>query len=196
MTSERIDYDALAATTRIEDMTDDDCEANQDTLTLLKSERLLELQICNQPMTAGEYGVLSDKELGWLGYFVKKNTSLVKFGIHGFDALGKCSEQAVDDFFNDLGRSSARINFVYFSFTNVLPRLINKLGPVMKKNGITGWSFSNCTLGNPEVTSLFGLIRDMEKPNGLHIVTMNSHHPTDNDYHLDDDRTGGLHTST
>ena len=188
MTSERIDYDALAATTSIEDM-NDDCEPSQETLRSLKSGRLLELQICNQPMGVGEYGVFSDMELGWLGYFVKKNTSLVTFGIHGFNALKRCSEQAVDEFFNDLGRSSARIEFVYFSFTNVLPGLIHKLGPVMKNNDITRWSFSNCPLGNPEVTSLFGLISDMEKPNGLHIVTMNNHQPnyTDNNYHLDDE---------
>ena len=81
MTSERIDYDALAATTSIEDM-NDDCEPSQETLRSLKSGRLLELQICNQPMGVGEYGVFSDMELGWLGGCLFSYPNCIWFVLH------------------------------------------------------------------------------------------------------------------
>ena len=77
--SRAVDYDALEATTSIEDVTDD--AENQDTLRWLRDDDgdPSRLCICDDACERGEYHPGSSEELGWLGHFVKKSAHLEEF---------------------------------------------------------------------------------------------------------------------
>ncbi|EJK48503.1 hypothetical protein THAOC_32691 [Thalassiosira oceanica] len=103
MSSQAVNYyDALATTTSVEDITDN--EDNQGALRSLKNDELSSLWLVIQSMVAehGDYVLGGNTELGWLGHFVKKSTRLDAFGISGGDALDNCSGHSVDRFLDDL----------------------------------------------------------------------------------------------
>ena len=62
------DYDAAASTVEIEDITTN--HANRSIL------RRLEGNIANQKVEVNCFDWQGDRELGWLGYFIGKNTTL------------------------------------------------------------------------------------------------------------------------
>ena len=89
--SKTTDYDALAATTSIEDMAEDGL--NKATLRSLKDDDadLCHLGgLCSKNMAGepGDYYPGSSEELGWLGHFAKKSTRL-----EGFTCLGMTSSK-------------------------------------------------------------------------------------------------------
>ncbi|EJK70537.1 hypothetical protein THAOC_08092, partial [Thalassiosira oceanica] len=104
MSSLAIGYDALEATTNVEDITE--ISENQDILRSLKNDELPALRLLapGQAKKARDYEVRSSRELGWLGHFMKKSTRLESFGMYGYgaDTLNNCSEESVNRFFGDL----------------------------------------------------------------------------------------------
>ncbi|EJK62551.1 hypothetical protein THAOC_16831, partial [Thalassiosira oceanica] len=158
MSSPAIDYDALEATTGIEEITADG--NNQDTLRSLKKDELSALWLSPEWDEHGDYVLEgSTGELGWLGHFVKTSTRLERFGLYGSEVFKECSKQSVDKFLDDLGRCN-HIKKMIFSSTN-LDGIICKLGPAMKSNNITHLVVRGCYLGVPEATFLFNNLRDM-----------------------------------
>ncbi|EJK74423.1 hypothetical protein THAOC_03896 [Thalassiosira oceanica] len=160
---EEVDYDALEATTKIEDITNDDIK--QGTLRSLRDDdgdlSHLWIRVGEEAYDHGEYHPESSEELGWLGHFVKKSTRLEWFGIYGgdIDIFHNCSEQSVDRFLDDLRKCNHIRKFHFIG--NGLAEIIYKLGPAMKSNNITHLSVGGCCLGVPEATFLFNTLRDM-----------------------------------
>ena len=149
-----VDYDALAATTRVEDITED--VVNQETLRLLRAYDAGLSYLClwgpearaedsEDVVEPGDYFPGSSDELGWLGHFVKNSTSLKRIDMCEGDVFKKCSQQSVERFFEDLGRCShiERMEFYYADLT----KIIHKLGPAMKNSNITRWLIADCYLG-------------------------------------------------
>ena len=136
-----VDYDALEATTSIEDIAED--ELNRDTLRrLLRDDNtnLSSLCLCNefdQDSWPGDYCPGSSEELGWLGHFAKKSTHLNEFTFSGGDIFRNCSKQSVGRFFEDIGRCNHEK--MYFTSTG-LAEIIHKLEPIMKKDIVTVFS--------------------------------------------------------
>ena len=160
MSYQAVDYDALAASMSIDEITEN--ERNRDILRSLKNDELPALCLC-APDLAEDHGdyVLGSRstELGWLGHFVKKSTRLESFGIHGDGIFDDCSEQSVERFFGDLGLCNhiEKMNFIGID----LNEIIYKLGPAIKSNNITHWSMKECYIGVPGATFLFNTFRDM-----------------------------------
>ena len=71
MTSPAVDYDTLAATTSVEEMTDN--KSNQDVLRSLKNDERTALWLCAPGLAddPGDFVLRNSEELGWLGHFVK-----------------------------------------------------------------------------------------------------------------------------
>ena len=159
MSSREVDYDALAVTTSVEEIADD--EDNWDTLRSLKNDDLPALWLCAPGLAEdhGDYVLRGSTELGWLGHFVKKSTRLESFGIHGHNIFDRCSEQSVERFFGDLGLCN-HIKKMEFIRTD-LDGIFYKLGPVMKNNNMTDFSVKECCMGVPGTTFLFNTLRDM-----------------------------------
>ncbi|EJK43947.1 hypothetical protein THAOC_37559 [Thalassiosira oceanica] len=159
MSSPEVDYNALEATTSIEEMTG--YELNQNTLRSLKNDELPSLCLYSEgvAMVAGEYELFSSTELGWLGHFMKKSTRLERFGICGLLIFDNCSEQSVDRFLDELGKCNhiQQMNFSGFE----LDQIIYKLGPAMISNNITHLDVEGCYMGVPEAIFLFNTLRDM-----------------------------------
>ena len=160
-------YDALEATTNIEDMTGD--EGNQDILRSLRDDRLSSLIICQGEYLyglEGEYILSQSKDLGWLGHFAKKSSRLEEFCIRGSDAFGNCSEQSVNKFLEDIGRCG-HIKRLDFSHRNDLNGIMHKLEPAIKNNNITHWSTDGCYMGESEANRIFnafhGEMKGMEE---------------------------------
>jgi len=165
--SKKTDYDALEATTRIEDITND--EVNQDTLQSLKDDdgELCRLSLVSEDVVdEGDYHPKSSEELGWLGHFAKKSAHLD--GLYVFGSTRKifenCSEQSIDRFFEVLG-SCNKIKRVKVIHTD-LADIISKLGPSMNKN-ITRWDIDDCYLGAVEVNQLFTAFQGMKNLEGV-----------------------------
>ena len=100
--SRAVDYDALSKTTRIIDITDD--ARNQKIIQSLILGNPSRLRICEEAYNGREYRPGSSEELGWLGHFAKESANFEEFGIRGSDAFYKCSDQSVNEFFEDLGK--------------------------------------------------------------------------------------------
>ena len=163
MSSQAVDYDALEASTSIEEITEN--EFYQDTLRSLKNDDLPALFLCTQGAAVegeglGHITFDSSRELDWLGHFARKSTCLNEFGMYGMEIFDRCSGQSVDKFFENLGRCN-HIEKMRFDDTD-LAGLIYKLGPVMKNNNITQWTSDGCFLGVPEAKFLFNTFRDMK----------------------------------
>ncbi|EJK57931.1 hypothetical protein THAOC_21985 [Thalassiosira oceanica] len=148
----RVDQDALEATTNIEEITVN--ENNQDTLRSLKNDELSSLCLCKFAYDLGDY-VLggSTGELGWLGHFVKKSTSLESFGIVGGAVFEDCSKQSVIRFLDDLRKCNHIKKMDFFGITN-MAEIIYILSGAMKSN-ITHLFVNFWILGVPEATHLF-----------------------------------------
>ena len=159
MSSQEVDYDALVATTSVEEITEDKC--NWFVLRLLKNDNLRDLWLRTSDLAddPGDYVIGGSTELGWLGHFAKKSTELEEFGINGNSIFDSCSGQSVDRFFEDLGMCN-HIKKMNFDGTN-LDEIINNLGPAIKSNNITHWCSTGCYLGAPGVNHLFDTFRDM-----------------------------------
>ena len=193
---EAADYDALEATTSIEDMTDN--EDNQWTLRSLKNndKDLSRLRLCSSEDSHdrdvdevyGDYFPGSCEELGWLGHFAKKSPHLEEFLMYESNIFKKCSEESVDRFFGDLGKCN-HIKKMGFSYVH-LSEIICKLGPVIeKKNNITHLHIYRCFFGPLEANHLFNVLRDMTSLEEL-CVSQHDYMDDDNDQRwtdLDDD---------
>ena len=173
--SKTADYDALVATTSIEDITEN--EDNRNILRLLRDDdarlsrlRLRSDDIAEEYATCDDYHPGSSAELGWLGHFAKMSTHLENFTFFGGDIFSSCSsEQSVDTFFQDIGKC-IHIKEMYFIRTD-LTAIINKLGGVVtKSDNITHWLAEECDLGDDELKYLFNIFRDMEKLEELSII--------------------------
>ena len=85
--SREVDYNALEATTRIEDIIDHitEDELNRETLRYLRDDDGDSscLRICEEAYERGEYRPESSEELGWLGHFAKTSAHLEEFGLNG-----------------------------------------------------------------------------------------------------------------
>ena len=162
-----VDYDALAATTSIEDITDD--ELNREALRLLRDDDadFQCLSICYMADQPGEYHPGSSEELGWLGHFAKKSTHLDTFTLFGGD-FSNCSGESVGRFFEDIGRCN--LEKMYFTGGTDLTDILCNLGPVIENNNITDFAVEECYLGVPEACSLFNIIRDMKRLEELSIA--------------------------
>ena len=170
--SRAVDYDALAATTSIKDMVED--ELNRWTLASLKQDDkhydyLSRLRLCSEDnaVNHGDYHPGSSEELGWLGHFAKKSAHLEEIEIYGSNIFKYCSTQSVDEFFEDLGTCSL-IETFFLIFTD-LTEIIHKLGPVMKNNDITHWYMDGCYLGAADANDLFNNFRYMKSLEVLYI---------------------------
>ena len=167
MSSQAVDYDALAATTSVEEITEN--EINRDTLRTLKSDNLPTLRLCwpGQARSCGDYVLGGSKDLGWLSHFVKQSTRLESFDMYGYGIFDDCSEQSVERFFEELGRCNQikRMDFV----STDLAGIIYKLGPAMKNNSIIHWNMEECYIGAPGATFLFNTLRDMNSLEELYI---------------------------
>ena len=160
MMSQAVDYDALEASTSIEEITEN--MRNQNILQSLKHDYLPALWLCAPALAEDDedYVLGGSTELGWLGHFVKKSTHLESFGVHGLNIFDNCSGESVDRFFEELGRCShiKKMNFVNAN----LAEIVYKLGPAMKNSTIIHWSSLECFVGVPEATFLFDTFRDMK----------------------------------
>ena len=158
MSSQEVDYDALAATTTIEEITEN--RFNRDTLRLLRDNDASLSHLCLGGCVEdpGDYDPGSSEELGWLGHFAKKSTRLESFGIYGDEFFDSCGKQSVERFFEDLDKCN-HIKKMNFTRTD-LDGIIYKLGNI-KSNNITHWFMEGCYLGVPEATFLFNTFRDM-----------------------------------
>ena len=172
MSSQAVDYDALEASTSIEEITEN--EFYQDTLRSLKNDDLPALFLCTQGVAVegeglGHITFDSSRELDWLGHFARKSTCLNEFGMYGMEIFDRCSGQSVDKFFENLGRCN-HIEKMRFDDTD-LAGFIYKLGPVMKNNNITQWTSDGCFLGVPEAKILFNTFRDTNSLEKLYITS-------------------------
>ena len=79
----------------------------------------------------------------------------------GSDIFHNCSEQSVDNFFEDLGKCN-RIRKLNFDSRNDLAEIMRKLEPVIRNNNITHWSSDACDLGDAEANNLSNVFRDMK----------------------------------
>ena len=168
-------YDALVATTSIEDITNN--EDNQSTLRSLKDndEDLSRLRLCSfdgsderdVDEAYGDYFPGSSEELGWLGHFAKKSAHLEEFLVYGSNIFKKCSEESVDRFFEDLGKCD-HIKKMDFSYVH-LAEIIGKLGPALKNNNITHWSLEVCDLGDSDENHLSNTFSNMKSLEELSI---------------------------
>ena len=146
-----LDYDALEATTSIEDITED--ELNRDTLRSLRDDDgdTSRLRLCSEEYAdePGEYHPGhpgGSEELGWLGHYAKKSTHLEEFEIGPGDGIFRnCSEQSVIRFFQDIGRNDC-IQSLIFTCTELFG-VIYKLIPAMNENNITRFYLDSCYLG-------------------------------------------------
>ena len=168
MSSHEVDYDALGATTSVEEITEN--ERNRDILRSLKDDNLPALWICAPDLANDheDYVLGGSKELSWLGHFAKKSTCLERFGILGGAIFDSCSEKSVDRFFEDLGLCN-HIKKMDFAAIN-LDEIIYKLGPAMKNNNITHWSMEGCQLEVLGANLLFNTFRDMNSLEDLCII--------------------------
>ena len=167
--SAKTDYYALEATTKIEDMVED--ELCQDTLRSLKYDDLDYLRIVAEDtrthgllLEHGDYHPSSDEELGWLGHFIKKSSNLEFLGMHGKDIrddiFSNCSKQSIDKCFEDIGKCN-NIKRMEFERANLAP-IFSKLVPAIKNKCITRWAVEECNMGVAEVNMLFNAFRDMK----------------------------------
>ena len=78
---EEYNYDALASTIKIEDITSD--EQNQDIIRQLKENDPNRDLVCicdeDDAWSENDYCPV-EEEMGWLGYYIGKNTSLWRLG--------------------------------------------------------------------------------------------------------------------
>ena len=178
-----MDYDALEATTTIEDITAN--EGNQETLRLLREDNgiLTRLCICDEADERGEYHPESSEELGWLGHFAKKSAHLEELGL-GENAFKNCSQQSVDRFFEDIGKCKT-IRKLDFLLRNDLPDIMHKLGPAIKNNNITHLEAAECYLDETGANHIFNSLRDMLGLEDLIICN------DDEDHDLNDDIMAG-----
>ena len=166
--AETADYDTLAATTSIEDMTDN--EDNQWTLRSLKNDDLRTLWLC-EPGVGDDHGAYkpdSSEELGWLGHFAKESARLEELGMCGRNIFRKCSQQSVNRLFEDLGKCN-HIKNVDFSCTD-LAGIVGKMVSVIKNNTITRWDLEGCHVGVNEANLLFNAFRDLKSLEELCII--------------------------
>ncbi|EJK47060.1 hypothetical protein THAOC_34247, partial [Thalassiosira oceanica] len=158
MSSPAVDYDALEATTSIEEITADwkAHRSAQDILRELKNDELTALWVCGpwaQEKISDYVLGGSAGELGWLGHFMKKSKRLERFGIYDCDIFHSYSEQSIDRFLDDLGKCNhiKKMNFERMD----LAKIIHKLGDAMKKIKITHLVLDSCYLGVSGATFLF-----------------------------------------
>ena len=183
MPSQPVDYDALEASTSVEEITEN--EFSQDSLWLLKNDELPALWLCTQDRNdeVGHYVVGNRKELGWLGHFVKKSTGLKWFGMYGYGIFDKCSEQSVDRFFADLGKCS---HIEKMTFEGIdLAGFIYKLGNAIKISKYQR-SSKGCYLGVPEANHLSDTFRAMKSLKELWIGDDEDSDPVDHDLNDED----------
>ena len=166
-----VDYNALAATTSVEDITDN--ALNQKILRLLRTNdaSLSYLCLCEKVSQEedGFYHPGSSEELGWLGHFTMNctNENLKEFTLFEPDVFKKCSKQSVDRFFEDLGRCN-HIETMQFSHAD-LTEIVYKLGPAMKNSNVIRLSMEECDLGVAGKNHLFNVFRDMSRLEELSI---------------------------
>ena len=111
-------YDAFANTQKDEDELFEDvasCENNKEILRRLKENdpELKKVWICNNRVFFSEYHFHPDdgEELGWLGYFIGKNTSLQKLII---TYLPPSCDIGVEAFREGVGRNKSPIRSICF----------------------------------------------------------------------------------
>ncbi|EJK50793.1 hypothetical protein THAOC_30106 [Thalassiosira oceanica] len=158
-----LDYNALAATICVEDITDG--AVNQETLRLLKANdtSLTYLCLCEEKNESepGYYHPGSSEELSWLGHFTKNSTNenLKEFIVQGSDVFKKCDQQSVGRFFEDIGGCN-HIETMQFCYAD-LSEIIYKLGPVMRNNNIAHFQMEECHLG-PGKSHFFNVFSGMK----------------------------------
>ena len=173
-----VDYDALAATTSIEDITED--AKNQEILRSLRDDdvNLSRLYLCKRDYTSDPHCCPgSSEELGWLGHFVKNSAHLEDFEMCGCegpdDIFDDCSEESVVRFFEDIGKCN-RLKTLTFTCEE-LYRIIYKLIPVMKNSKINRFVLDGCFFDEdcgdegPHIIRLFNTFRDMKNLDELSI---------------------------
>ena len=165
-----VDYDALEATTSIEDMTEG--WPNLETLLSLRNDDDLScLRICDEAYACGhgDYHPGGSERLGWLGHFAKKSTHLEEFCLFGFGIFNSCSKQSVERFFQDIGKCD-RIKKVHFLYTD-LADIICELGPVINNNSITNLDLENCDLGVSGATNFLSNV--FQNMKSLQVLSIN-----------------------
>ena len=186
--NETLDFDALAQTTNIEDMAED--ELNRGTLRLLKNNdaRLSHLRLWGaqeDPEECGDYHPGSSEELGWLGHFAKKSTHLHQFSLGGSDVFINCTEQSVDGFLEDLGNCN---HITKMTFDDIdLTKIAYKLGPVTSSKEISRFIADRCYMGALEANSLLNVFGDMTTLEELSISYDHYDVGDDSGNDLDDD---------
>ena len=102
MEEHNIDYDALVSTTKIEEITSN--EYHQLILRQIKYNDPDCTYLCLS-QDGDEYEYLPDnlQDLGWLGYFIGKSTTLQSLVIEGINLLG--SPRAMELFCSEVNRN-------------------------------------------------------------------------------------------
>ena len=159
---ERYNYDTAATTVNIEDITSDD--ANRNILRQLKDDdpTFTVLRLCqNYPNAIKDYCPESARDLGWVGYFIGKNTKLGELQLL-FNPLQCFHDNRTDihAFFRGVN-SNRSIQNISFVNTNLpVGEIFQSLSPFFEKNrslseivvcncafSVSGWVFSSTVVG-------------------------------------------------
>ena len=139
MEEHNIDYDALVSTTKIEDITSN--EYHQYLLRQIKYNDPDCTYLClSQDGDEYEYLPENVRDLGWLGYFIGKNTTIQSLAIEGINLLD--SLRAIELFCTEVNRNQTINNISIFGLN---PVQMNTLFKTMKpffqsNNNLTGIS--------------------------------------------------------
>ena len=142
------EYDALACSIKVEDISSD--ELNQNILRRLKDNdpELDKLWICGEDQICDELDFFptNGKELGWLGYFIGKSTTLDTLYISS--APSPACNPGLEGFRRGMGRNNS-IRSISFSDNLRLEGRVFQMLDLFFKNtdNLTGIEVDGCNLG-------------------------------------------------
>ena len=157
---EEYNYDALSSTIKFEDITSS--KKNQDTLRRLKENDVDKLYICDQDQIRDEdidFCPINGEELGWLGYYIGKNTTL--------DTLVICTTPSpscnagVEDFRRGLGRNNS-IQSIVFCRDLSDGQVFRMLDILFRNNNLTEMVMEDCDLGPEGIRQLSLALRGFD----------------------------------
>jgi len=175
------EYDALASTMNIEDISSN--EHNQEILRRLKENdpSFFQLWICNENQIHNQIGYVFDfcpnngEELGWLGYYIGKNTTLKHLYISSTPSPS-CNA-GIEDFRRGLGRNNSIRKLSFFNHRRLDGQIFHMLDLFFKTNdNLNGIEVTNCILGVDSVRQLSLALGECKK--SLKTFSMSSHNQT------------------
>ena len=165
VTMEEYNYDALASTIKVEDITSD--EQNQDIIRQLKENDPNRDLVCicdeDNAWSENDYCPV-EEEMGWLGYYIGQNTSLWRLWIDRIDIICSIS------FCRGL---SCNTSITHISFRDINlsdENIFHMLNQFLKNNGnLSNFEAESCVLGADATISALSSCKSLE-----HIVLSTS----------------------